>query len=573
MTAAKTSRHSGDKLAAIRSFHAFCGGAIPAPAWPLELFLEASNVCDLKCAMCREFSAYHLHRPAGLRATPRGFLDLEMIGRLDPLLRRALLVHCFGYGEATLHPQFRAMIEQVSRYEPLIDFFTHGMHLDEEVCRFLVDHNVYKVTISLSGLNRAVYDAFYIGGDYDRVLAGIRRLAAAKAGRRYPLIEINSLSFREHVETFDAFVELMAAQGADIVHLKQLQHFEVAPQVQPHISVMRPWVEGEIVRRAVAAGTRLGIQVNADQYLALGVADEAAYHQRLREISTEVSLPVSEPAAGTPRALALSEDKETVSGLLAPRDAGTSGFACMEPFKTLYLTRNGAVKPCCFANSNAWHLGDVGGSGAEDIWNGIGFEVVREAIMDGRYSQDICGRCLSRQLGPKSHFAHDLIGTYLDWHGSHFGHGLHQVLADADPQALLEISRSPGHVIAARHRTSPPAALDGTVAALPDDAVQGYVEQVGDLVVGWAWSPNLPDARLPVSVWGDDCSLLAQGNANIMRGDLAEAGKGDGGHGFRIPLPAGHGGLRDALSVSVGNDRTRRRLPHLEARSSQGNEI
>lgn len=64
MTAARSSVHSGDKLVAILSFHEFCGATVAAPAWPLELFLEASKVCDLKCAMCREFSAHHIHRLA-----------------------------------------------------------------------------------------------------------------------------------------------------------------------------------------------------------------------------------------------------------------------------------------------------------------------------------------------------------------------------------------------------------------------------------------------------------------------------------------------------------------------------
>ncbi len=43
---------------------------------------------------------------------------------------------------------------------------------------------------------------------------------------------------------------------------------------------------------------------------------------------------------------------------------------CMEPFKTLYVSRNGAAKPCCFGNPNAWYLGDVKSDDALAVWKG-----------------------------------------------------------------------------------------------------------------------------------------------------------------------------------------------------------
>ena len=64
--------------------------------------------------------------------------------------------------------------------------------------------------------------------------------------------------------------------------------------------------------------------------------------------------------------------------------SGEAGFYCMEPFKTMYVTRNGPVKPCCFADAD-WFLGDASKNDALDIWDGPGFRAVREGIAKGEY--------------------------------------------------------------------------------------------------------------------------------------------------------------------------------------------
>ena len=176
------------KAATIDSFVGFAdGGAFPQ--WPLEIFLKVSNLCDLKCAMCHTFSALNDKRRERVRAQERGFLELErVLEPLTPLLEHALQVHAFGFGEPTIHPQFRDLLERLTRYEVMLDFFTNGMHLTQELCEFLVEQRVWSITLSFSGATKEEYENIYLGGDFDRVLQGIRRLADAKAraGAVYP---------------------------------------------------------------------------------------------------------------------------------------------------------------------------------------------------------------------------------------------------------------------------------------------------------------------------------------------------------------------------------------------------
>ncbi len=51
---------------------------------------------------------------------------------------------------ADQHPTFRSFLDLVAGYEVMVDFFTNGMHLDDDFRRFLVDRNVYPESRSVS---------------------------------------------------------------------------------------------------------------------------------------------------------------------------------------------------------------------------------------------------------------------------------------------------------------------------------------------------------------------------------------------------------------------------------------
>jgi MoaA/NifB/PqqE/SkfB family radical SAM enzyme len=481
-----------DKIEAIRSYADFCRTGT-SPAYPLEIFLEISNICDLKCAMCVQFSALNAHRLNQIKRTSRGFMDQgEISENIQQALQHALLVHCFGYGEPTIHPTFRSFLDLISGYEVMIDFFTNGMHLDEEFCRFLVDRRVYQITVSFSGATKEIYESIYLGGNFEKVLGGIKRLADIKKeqGSRFPIIEINSLGFRDHVAQFDQFVTLMADHGVDTVTLKPLQAYKTIPELFEHVSIMRPAHEGEIVNRAIRIGKRHGVQVNAGLYVQEAPASEEEYDRQVASLKGEAEKafsdsgrefgqnPVSrfgalaedlEPIRGSgterraPRVIGLDSPPEVARTLLKVQPlekvtGSTAPFHCMEPFKTLYLSRNGAAKPCCFASPESWYFGDAKQDNALSIWQGNGFEVTRSAIAESKYPMKSCEVCVRRGSGPQDHLAQHLLNRYLGWHGEHFDQNLGKSIEAQVPGALKLLTRSPSAIMEARNGNpvSPP---------------------------------------------------------------------------------------------------------------------
>lgn len=480
--------HAADKIEGVRAYAEFCRTGV-SPAYPLEIFLEISNICDLKCAMCVQFSALNAQRLNQIKRTPRGFMDQgEISENIEQALRHALLVHCFGYGEPTIHPTFRSFLDLISRYEVMIDFFTNGMHLDEEFCRFLVDRRVFQITVSFSGATKETYESIYLGGDFERVLGGLKRLADIKkeTGSRFPIIEINSLGFRDHVAKFDDFVTLMADHGADVVMLKPLHAHKTIPELFEHVSIMRPEQEGEVVKRALRIGRQRGIQVNASLYMTEQAANAEEYADKVDALKEEAERafaetgrkfgdnPVSrfgaladelEPIRGSgadrrpPKVLSLDSPPDVAGRLLRMRAQDKKPvdepFHCMEPFKTLYLSRNGAAKPCCFANPESWYFGDAKQDDALAIWKGNGFEMTREGIAKGDYPMRTCEVCLRRKSGPQDHLARPLLDRYLDWHRQIFDGDLRRRLDAELPGAYRLLARSPAAIMAEARQRQP----------------------------------------------------------------------------------------------------------------------
>lgn len=529
----RPAQFAGDKIEAIRSYADFCRTGT-SPAYPLEIFLEISNICDLKCAMCVQFSALNTHRFSQIKRTSRGFMDQgEISENIEQALRHALLVHCFGYGEPTIHPTFRSFLDLISRYEVMIDFFTNGMHLDEEFCQFLVDRRVYQITVSFSGATKDVYESIYLGGNFERVLGGIKRVADLKKARgsRFPIIEVNSLGFHDHVAQFDHFVSLMADHGVDTVLLKPLRPHKMIPELYEHVSILRPAQEGEIVARAVEIGKQRGVEVNATLYVQNAPASEEEYDRQVDSLKASAkkvfgesgrrfgSNPVSrfgaiaeelEPVRDSdvtrraPRVISLDSPPEVARALLnvQPLDVGNGAagtFHCMEPFKTLYLTRNGAANPCCFANPQSWYLGDAKQDDALAIWQGTGFEVTRSAIAQASYPMKSCGVCTRRRSGPQGHFAQLLLNRYLGWHGSHFDRNLRKLIEAQAPGAMQLIARSPAAIMQARNADVGPSAPGTPEAFWPFERSATETEQFIATPNAYAHRDFLPMDRKPAN--------------------------------------------------------------------------
>ena len=576
-------RHLEAKLEAVRSFAGFVRGE-GLPAYPIEIFLEVSNVCDLSCVMCPRFSALNPDRKTALAAAGPGFLAADSaIGALDPLLKRALVVHAFGYGEPTIHPGFGETLERLAGYDVLLDFFTNGMHFSPELVERLVRLSVHQVTVSFSGATREHYENVYQGGNFDQVCAGLARLRDAKraAGTSYPRVHINSLSFDHHIRSLDRFVELMAGLGVDRIEVTRLfEHAAALPELSGHAADMRSPVLRATVRKAQDAARAHRMSLSLHQTLLDQLEGPESHNvpEGVPGVPVEAfaaiasGLPVYPPARVPPIPLLdLEGTPDEIRARLGVRPAETQpAFVCFEPFKTMYVRSKGHVKSCCYMDDAAPALGNAIGSGGAAIWNGRGFAAMRAAFTSGEYPMKACGNCLANRQAPASHGVEQMLEDYASWHTDVFGTGFPRdafadlpqapegrVVVDRLAAASPDLLETPGAI--ERERKLLAHVEDVTrLEGVPEMLMEGCVDAVvGRGVAGWLWSPLYPDLRLTVCL-DVDGRRMGRVKARLFRPDLRASGKGDGWHGFAFDF-----GRDDAIlpgqtvTVQIGDTRCR----------------
>ena len=566
-------RYVAEKIQSVKSFLAFARGE-GVPEWPLELYLEVSNVCDLRCAMCFRFSALNPSRNALIRAEARGFMDVEpALDAISALLPHAIVVNVFGYGEPTLHPSFAELIRTLSRSEVLVEFFTSGKHLDDRLAALLVEHGVHRVTLSFSGSTREEYESVYLGGDFRQVLGNLDSLRQRKmeAGSSYPLVEVNSLAFRHHVRTLDRFVTLMAEHGADQVNVTPLhEHVNTIDPLRGHAVPLGSLAGDPVVARAEEAAAACGIRLRLHPALTVppsarrqpfrdgeGAARPApaapetplsafpALARGLRPTTGGMETPrAEEPVDPVGEPVDQVRARLRMTSIVGLADQG-SDFVCLEPFKSLYVRRNGEVKACCYMVDEAPALGHVGRTSGPAIWGGSGFRAVRHAILNSEYPLASCTYCLLTQEAPSSHGLEARLADYARWLAERFAPTPEVAVLETAAGELAQLGD--GRAIADRMaaRSAPPLLhpdlLDRARRLLgeagggrhPDpDLLEGYLDvPAGDVVSGWVWSPRHPELRFAVAFHRDG-RRLEERVAHGFRADLEIAGKGDGRYAF-----------------------------------------
>jgi MoaA/NifB/PqqE/SkfB family radical SAM enzyme len=139
---------------------------------PQSILLEASSFCQLRCPSCPTTSG------AIDPAVGRGFLrftDFKNLVDNSPSIRR---VELSNYGEAFLNPE----LLQILRYADqagifvTIDNGANLNHVDDSVLEGLVKYKLRILRCSIDGATPETYGKYRVRGDFDRVIANIRRI-------------------------------------------------------------------------------------------------------------------------------------------------------------------------------------------------------------------------------------------------------------------------------------------------------------------------------------------------------------------------------------------------------------
>ena len=193
-------------------------GRASNPGLPFAVALEPTTSCNLHCPEC----------PTGMNTLtrPKGFINMDLYrSSIDQMSSHLLYLTLYFQGEPYLHPDFHAMVAYARSKKIYVATSTNGHYLDEINALGTIHSGLNKLIISLDGSDQGTYSGYRIGGDFDRVTSGVRRLAdlKRKLAVRHPYIIIQFLVLSTNEHQIQAIKKLGIELGADEVQLKTAQ--------------------------------------------------------------------------------------------------------------------------------------------------------------------------------------------------------------------------------------------------------------------------------------------------------------------------------------------------------------
>ncbi|HTB33239.1 MAG TPA: radical SAM protein [bacterium] len=175
--------------------------------------LEASSHCQLRCPSCPTTTGA-IHPAIG-----SGFLalgDFEALLQANPQLRQ---IELSNYGEIFLNP---AMVDifRVAHERGVALNAGNGVNLNQAsgaALEALVKYQVRSLSCSIDGASQASYAKYRVRGDFDTVLANVRRINAYKRayGSRYPRLAWQFVAFGHNQQEVPAARALAADLGME----------------------------------------------------------------------------------------------------------------------------------------------------------------------------------------------------------------------------------------------------------------------------------------------------------------------------------------------------------------------
>ncbi len=324
---------------------------------PLPTFLQVEPVgqCNLRCRMCPvQF------RTDGPPHGPPAFMPFDAFTRLVDQLPGLEHLQLQGLGEPMMHPRFFEMVEYAVRRGVRVSTNTNLTLLTDQRAERCVTSGLAELHASLDGATPATYEFIRVRARFDRVVANLGRLMAAK--RRLacdtPRVRIVVVAMRANLHEFPALVRLAHRTGVDSVFVQHLCHDFGEASLPPQYRPMRAFVDEQTLLHEDPA--------RVERFFAEARAVAG-------ELGVDLRLPRTEPV---------------------PHPPGTPGRErCDWPWTGMYVSYDGRAMPCCMvATPDRANFGRVADRGAAAVWNGADYHAFRDHLSSDD-PPDVCRSC------------------------------------------------------------------------------------------------------------------------------------------------------------------------------------
>jgi radical SAM protein with 4Fe4S-binding SPASM domain len=197
-------------------------GKVHHSALPFAVSIEPTTSCNLRCPQC----------PSGLRefTRPTGMLSNGLFEKTVRELKTSVHSLTFYFqGEPYLNPGFLKMVSHASSNKLFTITSTNAHYLNEENCINTVKSGLHKLIISVDGVTQDSYEAYRIGGQLEKVIAGTKEMIRQKKLLRSktPHIVWQFVVFKNNEHEVDEVKRMGRELGVDEVKIKTAQIYDL----------------------------------------------------------------------------------------------------------------------------------------------------------------------------------------------------------------------------------------------------------------------------------------------------------------------------------------------------------
>ena len=189
---------------------------------PLRLWVELTNICNLKCKMCPNSSP---------GKSPRGYMSLKTFQKLiDQAQHHVYDINLSHRGESLLNPDIAQMVGYAAEMKVATRLNTNATVLDQKMARELIEAGLDFISFSFDGLDPELYEKIRIGANYDQVLQNIITFLKLKkelhSHTPYTMIEILALpGTDQRPEKLEQFRRHFASLPVDKITVKPVHNW------------------------------------------------------------------------------------------------------------------------------------------------------------------------------------------------------------------------------------------------------------------------------------------------------------------------------------------------------------
>lgn len=182
---------------------------------PIEVVIEPTNYCNMKCPMCRRTQDNMIKR--GL-----GFMKMPVFCKtIDAIKGHAEAVDLYLAGEPLLHPDIIEMINYCGKQGLKGVMHTNATFLNEDKARAIIGSSLEILDISFDGATKETYEQIRVGGKFEQTLENIERYLRLKKAHkgRSPYTIIHMVYMEKNRREVDAFFKKWRRAGVDEIRV------------------------------------------------------------------------------------------------------------------------------------------------------------------------------------------------------------------------------------------------------------------------------------------------------------------------------------------------------------------